>query len=289
MRHMKKLNLRGQIIPAAVTVSPVTLWMILLIGLPLLYVLFLSFMSTDGYSVVYKFNVQNYTKLLDPTYMKIYMNSFIIAFFTTALCILLGYPFAYKMARAKGSKKVFMMIFLMIPFWTNSLIRLYGWRTLLGKTGFFNVVLQTIGFLKEPLELMYTRGAVLLGMVYVLFPFMVLPLYAAIEKLDWSLLEASSDLGAKRLKTFTKITLPLTSSGIFAGSIMVFIPTLGYFFVSDIMGGGNQQLIGNLIKTQFNAGNNWPLGSALSIGLILLTLIIIGIYRVSGGKMEDLV
>lgn len=286
---MNKMRRRGVLLPALVTVSPVTLWMILLIGIPLLYVLFLSFMTTDGYSVVYQFNVGNYTKLLDPTYLKIYFNSFLIAFFTTALCILLGYPFAYKMARAKGSKKVFMMIFLMIPFWTNSLIRLYGWRTLLGKSGFFNAALQAVGILKEPAEFMYTRGAVLLGMVYILFPFMVLPLFAAIEKLDWSLLEASGDLGAKRVRTFLKITLPLTSSGIFAGSIMVFIPTLGYFFVSDIMGGGNQQLIGNLIKTQFNAGNNWPLGSALSIGLIVLTLILVGLYKRSGGKMEDLV
>ena len=276
-------------VPAFVTVSPVTIWMILLIGLPLLYVLFLSFMSTDGYSVVYKFNVQNYTKLLDPTYMKIYINSLIIAVLSTFFCVILGYPFAYKMAKAQGKKKVFMMIFLMIPFWTNSLIRLYGWRTLLGKSGVFSTLLQATGLVNAPVELMYTRGAVLLGMVYILFPFMVLPLYAAIEKLDWSLLEASSDLGAKRARTFFKITLPLTSSGIFAGSIMVFIPTLGFYFVSDIMGGGNQQLIGNLIETQFNSGNNWPLGSTLSIGLILLTLILVGIYKTCGGKMEDLV
>jgi len=286
---MKKLKLRGQVLPAIVTVSPVTIWMVLLIGLPLLYVLFISFMTTDGYSVVYRFNFQNYVKLLDPTYLKIYLNSFIVAFFTTLICVGLGYPLAYKMARMKGPKKVLMMIFLMIPFWTNSLIRLYGWRTLLGKTGYLNTLMQAIGLTNGPVEMLYTRGAVLLGMVYVLFPFMVLPLYAAIEKLDWSLLEASSDLGAKRLTTFRKITLPLTSSGIFAGAIMVFIPSLGYFFVSDIMGGGNQQLIGNLIKTQFNAGNNWPLGSALSIGLIILTLVLVGIYKAGGGKMEDLV
>ena len=286
---MKKLTRRGRLVPALVTVSPVTLWMVLLIGIPMLYVLFLSFMTTDGYSVVFKFNLANYAKLFDPTYMKIYANSFIIAVLTTLLCVLLGYPFAYKMARAKGAKKVFMMIFLMIPFWTNSLIRLYGWRTLLAKTGVVNTILQAVGLTSQPVEFMYTRGAVLLGMVYILLPFMVLPLYAAVEKLDWSLLEASSDLGAKRAMTFVKITLPLTSSGIFAGSIMVFIPTLGIFFVSDIMGGGNQQLIGNLIQTQFSAGNNWPLGSALSIGLIVLTLLLVGIYRVSGGKMEDLV
>lgn len=277
------------VLPALVTVSPVTVWMLLFIGIPLLYVLFLSFMTTDGYSVVFRFNMGNYAKLLDPTYLKIYMNSFIVAFLTTLFCVFLGYPFAYKMARAPGAKKVLMMVFLMIPFWTNSLIRLYGWRTLLAKTGVVNTLLQAVGLVHQPVEFMYTRGAVLLGMVYVLFPFMVLPLYSAIEKLDWSLLEASSDLGAKRVRTFVKITLPLTSSGIFAGAIMVFIPTLGIFFVSDIMGGGGQQLIGNLIQTQFNAGNNWPLGSALSIGLIVLTLILVGIYRVSGGKMEDLV
>lgn len=286
---MKKTGFRAQILPAASMVSPVTLWMLLLVAVPLLYVLFMSFMTTDGYVVVFEFGTENYMKLVDPTYMTIYANSFIIAFFTTFICVLAGYPFAYKMARARGWRKVMMMIFLMIPFWTNSLIRLYGWRTLLGKNGVFNTLMMELGWIHEPLEMLYTRGAVLLGMVYILFPFMVLPMYAAIEKMDWALLEASSDLGAKRARTFFRITLPLTSAGIFAGSIMVFIPTLGFYFVSDIMGGGSSQLIGNLIETQYGSGNNWPLGSALSIGLIVLTLFLVSAYKRFGGKMENLV
>lgn len=286
---MKKSRKNPHLLPALCTVSPVTLWMILLVAAPLLYVLFLSFLSTDGYSVVFRFNLGNYAKLFDPTYLEIYSNSFIVAFLTTVLCVLIGYPFAYKMARTTGRKKALMMVFFMLPFWTNSLIRLYGWRTLLGKNGLVNHLLKSLGVIQVPLEMMYTRGAVLLGMVYILLPFMVLPLYAALEKLDWSLLEASADLGAHRAQTFFRVTLPLTSSGIFAGGIMVFIPTLGFYFVSDIMGGGSQQLIGNLIATQFGAGNNWPLGAALSIGLIVLTLVLVGIYRSGGGKMEDLV
>ena len=286
---MKKTDFRSVVLPAATMISPVALWMLLLVAVPLLYVLFVSFLTTDGYVVVFEFSTENYAKLVDPTYMAIYANSFLIAFFTTAICILTGYPFAYKMARAKGWRKVLMMVFLMIPFWTNSLIRLYGWRTLLGKNGVFNTLLQSSGLVQAPPELLYTRGAVLLGMVYILFPFMVLPMYASIEKLDWTLLEASSDLGARRARTFFRITLPLTSAGIFAGSIMVFIPTLGFYFVSDIMGGGNSQLIGNLIETQYGLGNNWPLGSALSIGLIVLTLILVSVYKRFGGQMENLV
>jgi len=270
------------------TVSPVTIWLIFLIAAPLLYVFFLSFMTTDGYTVVYKFSLENYKNLLNPAYFEIYRNSFIIAFFTTVICILIGYPFAYHMAKASKKKKTFMMIMLMVPFWTNSLIRLSSWKTILGKTGLVNNFLVDMGITDKPLELLYTRGAVLLGMVYILIPYMILPLFASIDKLDMSLLEASNDLGANRFKTFKNIVLPLTAPGIFSGSIMIFIPSLGFFFVSDIMGGGKSQLIGNLIENQFKAANNWPLGASLSMLLIFLILLIVTVYRKSGGKMEDL-
>ena len=177
---------------------------------------------------------------------------------------------------------------VIIPFWTNSLIRIYGWRTFLGANGWLNLFLMKIGLIKEPLEILFNRGATVLGMVYCLFPFMVLPLYTAIEKLDSQLLEASSDLGAKGFTTFRKVILPLTLSGIFSGSIMVFIPCLGYFFVSDIMGGGNSDVIGNLIERQFQSGNNWPLGAALSIILIVITLVLVKLYQKLGGDMDSL-
>ena len=279
---------RNKTIPLLVTVSPVVIWLMLLVAAPLLYVLFLSFLSTDGYNVVFRFSFDNYINLLNPTYMEIYANSFIIAFFTTVICVLLGYPFAYIMARSKGKKRTMMMIMLMVPFWTNSLIRLNGWKTILGKTGVINSILVDSGLLNQPLEILYTRGAVLLGMVYTLIPYMILPLFASIDKLDHSLLEASNDLGANRKMTFFKITLPLTFAGVFSGTIMIFIPSLGYFFVSDIMGGGKSQLIGNLIENQFKAANNWPFGASLSMLLIFLILLIVTIYKKSGGNMEDL-
>ena len=177
---------------------------------------------------------------------------------------------------------------VIIPFWTNSLIRIYGWRTFLGSSGWLNSLLAGIGIAKEPIEFLYKQGTTILGMVYCLIPFMILPLYTAIEKLDSSLLEASSDLGAKPVSTFLEVILPLTSSGIFSGSLMVFIPCLGYFFVSDILGGGNSDVIGNLIERQFQSGNNWPLGAALSIILIVVTLILVKIYQKLGGDMDSL-
>jgi spermidine/putrescine transport system permease protein len=192
------------------------------------------------------------------------------------------------MAKANKRKKTVMMLMLMIPFWTNSLIRLNGWKTLLGKTGAFNSLLLNLGLIDQPVEILYTRGAVILGMVYILFPYMVLPLFASIDKLDMSLLEASKDLGANRAKTFLNLTLPLTSPGVFSGTILVFIPSLGYFFVSDIMGGGKSQLIGNLIENQFKAANNWPLGAAFSMLLIAIIIIMVSVYKKTGGDMKDL-
>ncbi len=286
---MKKSHgFRNKTLPLVSTVSPVTIWLILLVAAPLLYVFYLSFLSTDGYNVVYKLTLVNYKELLNPIYMEIYSNSFILAVLTTVLSILLGYPFAYHMAKAAKKRKTLMMILLMVPFWTNSLIRLNGWKTILGKTGFINTVLVDLHIVDQPLEILYTRGAVLLGMVYILFPYMVLPLFASIDKLDFSLLEASNDLGANKIKTFFHVTLPLTSPGIFSGTILVFIPSLGYFFVSDIMGGGKSQLIGNLIENQFKAANNWPFGAALSMLLIILIIIIVSIYKRCGGDIKDL-
>ena len=177
---------------------------------------------------------------------------------------------------------------VIIPFWTNSLIRIYGWRTFLGSSGWLNSLLMLLHITKEPVDMLYKTGTTILGMVYCLIPFMILPLYTAIEKLDTSLLEASSDLGAKPVKTLFEVIIPLTSSGIFSGSIMVFIPCLGYFFVSNILGGGNTDVIGNLIERQFKSANNWPLGAALSIILILVTLVLVKIYQKLGGDMDSL-
>ncbi len=288
-RKKSKHELRSNIIPAFVTVGPVTVLLIFLVAAPLVFVALMSFCQTDEYyNVVYKFSAQNYGKLLSVDYLKIYARSLLISFITTLLCVLIGYPFAYIIARTKSSKKQLLYMLVIIPFWTNSLIRIYGWRSFLGNSGWLIKLLQFLHIIQEPVDFLYKTGTTILGMVYCFVPFMVLPLYTAIEKLDGSLLEASSDLGAKPFRTLFEVIIPLTSGGIFSGCIMVFIPCLGYFFVSNILGGGNTDMIGNLIERQFKSANNWPLGAALSIILILLTLLLVKLYQKLGGDMDSL-
>ena len=286
---MTKHTFKAKTLPAISMVGPVTIWLLVFVAAPLVYVLVMSFCGLDQfYNVSYHFTLANYKRLVNADYVKIYGHSLLIAFVTTLICILVGYPFAYIIARTKSKRKSLLYMLVIIPFWTNSLIRIYGWKSLLGTSGWINTFLMNIHLIKEPIDFLYKQGTTIFGMVYCLFPFMVLPLYTAIEKLDNSLLEASADLGAKGPKTFFNVILPLTSGGIFSGSIMVFIPCLGYFFVSDILGGGNSDVIGNLVERQFQSGNNWPLGAALSIILILVTLILVKIYQKSGGDMDSL-
>jgi len=286
---MNRFMLRKKTVPLLVMVSPVTAWLVAFIAIPLLYVLVISFCSTDSsHNITFSFTLKNYGKMFDPTIISIYANSLIVATLTTAVAILVAYPFATIMAHAPPFRKTLMTVLLMLPFWTNSVIRLYAWRTLLGANGYINVFLQSIGLIDKPLEMMFTRGAVVLGMVYTLLPFMVMPLETVIEKLDVGLLEASADLGARPVATFRTVTLPLTAPGIFAGSIMVFIPALGFFFVSDLMGGGTSQLIGNVVERQFKESFNWPFGAALSVMLIIITLLLVKIYTATGGSLDDL-
>lgn len=282
-------SFRSNTLPAVVTTGPMTLLLVLLVAVPLIYVGVMSFCSIDQYyNVVFQFTTENYARLASADYMKIYGQSLLIAFVTTVICILVGYPFSWLIARTKNRYKKILYMLVIVPFWTNSLIRVYGWRTFLGTNGWLNTALQFLHLTDGPLDFLYNRGTTILGMVYCLLPFMILPLYTSIEKLDESLLEASADLGAKRTKTFLEVVLPLTSGGIFSGSIMIFIPCLGYFFISDILGGGNSDVIGNLIERQFQSGNNWPLGAALSIVLIVITLILVKLYQRMGGSMESL-
>ncbi|MDD6396515.1 MAG: ABC transporter permease [Firmicutes bacterium] len=289
MAKLTKHSFRSNTLPALTMVGPVTLWLAFFVAIPLIYVFIMSFCSLDsGYNVVFEFTLANYERLFDPNYVQIYITSILVAFFTTVLCIIIGYPFSFLIARTTSKHKALLYMLVIIPFWTNSLIRIYGWRSFLGANGPLNNFLKEMHLTDTPIQFLFNRGTTVLGMVYCLFPFMVLPLYTAIEKLDKSLLEASSDLGARGFSTFTRVIIPLTMSGIFSGSIMVFIPSLGYFFVADILGGGNSDVIGNLIERQFQSGNNWPLGAALSIILILITLILVKLYQKMGGDMESL-
>ena len=286
---MAEKAIRKNRLPVLTMIGPVTLWLIFFIVVPLLYVVVMSFCSIDQYyNIQFSFTLSNYSRLFDPSYIQIYGQSILIAGASTLICIVLAYPFAFLIARTVSKRKALLYMLVIIPFWTNSLIRIYGWRTFLGTSGWMNQFLQFFHLTDGAVDLLFNRGTTILGMVYCLFPFMVLPLYTAIEKLDTNLLEASADLGAKGPSTFIHVILPLTASGIFSGSIMVFIPCLGYFFVSDILGGGNADVIGNLIERQFQSGNNWPLGAALSIILIVITLLLVKLYQKCGGDMESL-
>ena len=284
MNNKKKLNL-----PLIVTVGPVSAWMILLVAIPFMYIFAISFMNKGPYGgVVIGFTLDNFKQVFDPLYLKVFGESLLISALTTIICILIAYPFTYFIAQKSIIKKTVFMAMVIVPFLVSSLIRLFGWINLLRKDGIINSMLLKLGLIHEPLQLVYNTTGVMIGLVYMLLPFMILPLYSSIEKLDKSLLEACSDLGAKPFTSFLRVTLPLTMPGVFAGSILVFIPSLGYFFVTDLLGGNKMQVIGNIIRNQFITARNWPLGAAISIFLIIITLVLVKLYQKSGGNMDDL-
>lgn len=273
----------------AVMLTPVILYTVILIAMPLLYVLAISFLKNDGYGgMINEITLQNYIDIFDIVYLKVFLKSFIIAIITTVICALIAYPFALFVSKKKPYIQKIIMTLVIVPFLTNSLIRMYGWIVLLRKEGIINTVLQNLHITNEPLALMYNDLGIVIGMVYTLLPFMILPVYSAVSKIDKSQIEAAQDLGAGKYQTFTKLTLPTTLPGLFNGCLMVFIPTIGYFFVSDILGGGKLMLLGNLIKNQFLTARNWPFGAAISITLILITFILVRIYKKNGGKMDEL-
>lgn len=268
---------------------PVIIYVLLLIALPLLYILLISFFKSDYYGgMISTFTIQNYIDVFDQVYISVFLKSFLIAFITTVICILISYPFVLAISHKKPRTQKILMTLVMIPFLTNSLIRMYGWLVLLRKSGVINQVLLGVGVIHEPLSLMYNMFGILIGMVYTLLPFMILPLYSSVSTIDPYLLEAANDLGASKIKTFFQIILPQTLPGLFNGSLMVFTPVLGYFFIVDILGGGKMMILGNLIKNQFLTARNWPFGAAISIVLVLITSLFILIYRKLGGKMDDL-
>ena len=270
-------------------IAPTVIWLSLFLLIPLFLVIGISFLTRNGYGGVdFVLSIDAYKEMFTSEYLKVFYNSFLLSLATTIICLVIGYPFAFVIARSSEKVKPFLVLLVMLPFWINSMIRIYGWNTLLRSSGIINGVLLKLGFIDFPLEMLYTDGAVLLGMVYDLLPFTVLPIYTSIEKLDNSLLEAASDLGAKKVRTFIRVILPLTMPGIFAGSIQTFIPSLGLFYISDMMGGAKTMYIGNLIKNQFMSARNWPMGASLSIVLIIITLVLMKLYtRV--GSLDDMV
>lgn len=270
-------------------ITPVIIYTLLLVFIPLLYILFLSFCKTDNYGgIIYEFNLKNYLNIFDITYLKILFKSVIIGLIATFLCLLISYPFALILrTKSKRTQNIATKI-IMVPFLTNSLIRTYGWIVLLRKSGAINTALLGLGIIDEPLQLMYNSFGITVGMTYTLLPFMLLPVCASVFKIDNNIIEAAKDLGANPWQIFHSIIVPETMNGAFNGSLMVFIPAIGYFFISDILGGGKIMIIGNLIKNQFLTARNWPFGAAISIFLICITLLLVKLYKKLGGKMDDL-
>ena len=258
--------------------APAYVYLTFFFILPLLIVFVFSFASRGrtGRPLLDNWNIDSWTKLLDPLVRTIAIRSFWLALLNTVLCLIVAYPFAYWIAtRRRQSTRYFLLILVLIPFWSNFLVRTYAWRMLLDSNGYITQIGEMTGLWGR---LLFTAPAVFLGLLYGYLPFMVLPLYATIERLDWDLVEAARDLYASGTKAFTKVTLPLSRPGIVAGSILVFIPSLGAYVTPDILGGAKTTLLGNYIVTQFGAARNWPFGAAISSAILLIMLVATIIY-----------
>jgi spermidine/putrescine transport system permease protein len=265
--------------PIKILALPALFWMGALFVLPMLLIAALSFLKRGTYGqVVYEFTWNNYIRILDPLYGQIFWDTLVVAILTTLISILCGYPLAYYISRLERSSQQIWLLLVMIPFWINFLVRSYAWVIILRSQGVVNTILQSFGIIDEPLPLLYNSGSVLLGMVYTLLPFMVLPIYVSLEQMDRRKLEAAYDLGATPWKAFWYVTLPMTKTGVVTGSILVFVSSIGMFVVPDVMGGAKSALIGNVIQNQFLSSRDWPFGSALSIVLMLLSMLLILLY-----------
>lgn len=255
-------------------------WLTVLALVPLLLIVAVSFLSIgQGDRIVQlPFSLNAYQQLLQPIFLTVLGRSLLVSAITTVLCLLLGYPFAYCLTRLPQSWRQLMLFLLIIPFWTSSLIRAYAMITILKARGLLNQTLLHLGIIHQPLHILYTPVATQIGLVYSLLPFMVLPIYSVLEKLDWNLVDAAHDLGASRLQIFIRIVLPLSRSGILSGVLLVFLPAMTIFYIPQVLGGARSMLLGNLINNQFLQAQNWPLGSALSVALTVLMLLMLGFY-----------
>lgn len=261
-------------------ILPMYIFSILFVLGPLLYMIALSFATNhEGLGVTFRFTLENFKKMADPVYVGTFVQSFQVAIMTTILVVVIGYPFGYFMAKQSKRGKRLLMFLIMVPFWTSSLLRMYGWIIVLQAKGIVNTVLIRLGLIRVPIKILYSYPAVLIGMVYALLPFMILSVYSSVEKMDWTLVEAAKDLGASNWKAFSTVTLKLTLPGLLSGVILTFIPSMGLFFIADILGGNKIVLVGSLIQDQLGRGGNWPFAAALSVVLMILTSLMIYLYR----------
>lgn len=263
---------------------PYVIWTALFILLPLVLILYYSLTVKNGVTGELVFSLANYVNLFHPLYLKVFANSIYLAGLATLICLILGYPMAMIISKMKHSQTVLLLFIL--PMWMNFLLRTYSWMAILGRNGFINRLLSLLGV---QLELLYNNNAVLLGMVYNFLPFMVLPIYTILVKMDKSLIEAAYDLGCPPWLTFYKVIFPLSLPGVISGVTMVFMPAVSTFVISDLLGGGQSVLIGNLVQEQFMKVNNWSFGSAISVILMLFILMFMRLLHKIDSKYEGAV
>lgn len=261
-------------------------WLLLFALLPNILVIAVSFLTRDTSDFIsLPATIDSYLRLVDPLYFEVFVHSLWMAGLTTAICLLLGYPFAWLVSRARARWQPLLMLLLILPFWTNSLVRVYALKLLLATNGLINKALLAIGIIDAPIDMLYTQGAVIIGLTYLLFPFMVLPLYAVFTDLRDDMLLASQDLGASKPQTFWHVVLPLTTPGVISGVLLVLLPAMGMFYVADILGGSRNLLVGNIIKNQFLDARDWPFGAAASVLLTLAMAVLLLAYRASSKRI----
>jgi spermidine/putrescine transport system permease protein len=262
---------RAPAVASWLLLAPTILWLMIFVVAPTAILVVYSFCDRDELGrVVYSFTFDNYRRLVDPVYVRIFWRSIWYAALSTGLCVVIGYPVAYCIGRARETVRQRLLLLVMIPFWTSFLIRTYAWITILKQEGLLNSLLHTFALTSAPLDLLYTPFAVVIGLVYAYLPFMILPIYGSVEKLDGSLIEAAYDLGAGPLRVFSSVIIPLTAPGIAAGTLLVFVPAIGMFAITDLLGGARVPLIGNVIQNQFMQARDWPFGAALGVVFLLL-------------------
>ncbi|MDR1559426.1 MAG: ABC transporter permease [Clostridiales bacterium] len=277
---------------AIAAVLPMYIFTVAFIAGPLIYMLVMSFLVRDeSWGITNELTLRNYLHILEPVYLETFKQSLRLAFITTLFTVLAGYPAGYFMAKLPPVWRGRCMMLLIIPFWTSSLMRMYGWIIVFRANGSLDSILMALGITDKPLKLLYTYPAVAVGMIYALLPFMIYSVYASAEKMDWELVEAARDLGASRFRAFLTVSLPLTMPGLYSGIVLTFIPSMGLYFIADILGGNKVVLVGNLIQEQLMRVHDWPFAAALSVILMILTTLFLFFYRKlsHSDKLEGLV
>ena len=272
----KKKRKKGVAGNVLLTIGPMSLWTVLFFVFPFIYIILVSFCSRDQFgNIVYSFSLGAYKTLTKTVYLQVIFRTLKMAAIVTVLVTLIAYPYAYFCSRASKKIQNLLIIAVMIPFWINSLLRIYAIMNFTSKNGLINNFLMGMGIIKEPIQILYTTGAVYFGLVYSLVPMMVMPLYSCLEKIDPAVLEAGRDLGCSSGQLFRKVIFPLSIPGIMGGLVLVFVPAMFNFYIADALGGGKTIIIGNLISSQFSTAKNWPLGAALSVVVMVISTAVI--------------